>query len=160
MRLIEVLLMPIHALEEFNRYTISMHDFEHTLELLAAAKKHRSNTIEFEALLSMAIISFCRPFSPNERNKSSKAAPSLPPRFLSTLSDLEKAALERYKRLRNTAIAHSEFQCNPTEYTTAGYIWSRPFSILNEDHDLDSLTNLVKKFREQCHERASGIVPP
>src|SRR5580693_3861784 len=63
--------------------------------------------------------------------------------------------------LRNTAIAHSEFERNPTEYNSAtGHIWSKRFSILNEDHDLDSLTNLVTKFREQCHERASGVVRP
>lgn len=68
--------MPITNEQEFNRYSIAVVDFEKASECLAEARKRLPNDLVFEALLFMAIITYYRPFSPNEKSKRNLKAKS------------------------------------------------------------------------------------
>jgi hypothetical protein len=63
--------------QRFNRTNISMRDFEHAIEFIDAVKKYENDALEYEALLIAAIISYARPFGPNEKEGSAKSEPRL-----------------------------------------------------------------------------------
>src|SRR4051812_1274218 len=118
--------MPIANEQEFNRYTISLADFEKASECMAEARKHLPNNLVFEALLFMAIVAYCRPFSPNEKNTVNvKATSRLTLGQLVVPSDREKEIHTECYTLRNKALAHSEFCYNPTSLNSKGVISSK-----------------------------------
>ena len=59
--------------QEFNRYSISVRDFEKAIEFLQEADRNSPDSLAFESLLIAGLISYCRPFSTNERNKKAEA---------------------------------------------------------------------------------------
>lgn len=147
--------MQITSEQEFNRYTISLADFEKASECVAEARKRLPNDLVFEALLFMAIITYYRPFSPNEKSKQNlKATSRLNLEHLIAPSSLEKEIHIECEILRNKALAHSEFAYNPTSLkSSTGVISSMRFSLLTQQFDLDGLAKLLKKLEEACHSK-------
>jgi hypothetical protein len=144
---------------ELARYSISVHDFEKALKFISAAKKHGKSSVEYEALMMAAIVSYYRPFSSNERSskegtKPLKAKSSLSIDDFGPLTDFQKELHERFKTLRNKLLAHSEFAYNPTSFDPETKIFSgKTFSLLNETFDLDSIEAILKSFEEICHKK-------
>ncbi len=147
--------MQITSEQEFNRYTISLADFEKASECVAEARKRLPNDLVFEALLFMAIIAYYRPFSPNEKSKQNlKATSRLNLEHLIVPSAQEKEIHIECETLRNKALAHSEFAYNPTSLkSSTGIISSMQFSLLTQQFDLDGLAKLLKKhvIRRELH---------
>ena len=143
--------MPIETDRELHRYTISLYDFKKAVECLTEARKYAQNDLAFEALLFMAIVSYCRPFSPNEREPDAKATKRLYVQNLA-LMDFEQEIHEKCMTLRNKALAHSEWKYNPTSVNhETGLMSGRRFSLYSENIDLDGLVALIQKWIEQCH---------
>jgi hypothetical protein len=147
--------MQIANEQEFNRYSISLFDFEKASECVAEARRRPPNDLVFEALLFMAIITYYRPFSPNEKAKHDlKAKSRLNLEDLIDPSDREKEIHSECETLRNKALAHSEFAYYPTSLNrTTRVISSKPFSLFTQECDLDGLAKLLKKLEEACHSR-------
>lgn len=155
-----MLKMSIANEQEFNRYSISLTDFEKASECVAEARKRLPNDLVFEALLFLAIIVYCRPFSLNERSKDNlKAKSRLNLEDLIVPSDREKELHTECETLRNKALAHSEFAYNPTSLNPrSGVISSKPFSLLTQQFDLDGLADLLRKLAEACHSKRATYV--
>ncbi len=145
---------------EFNRYTISLLDFEKAEECVAEARKRPPNDVVFEALLFMAIVSYYRPFSPNERPRNNpKAVAQLKLEDLITPSACDKEIHAQCGCLRNKALAHSEFAFNPTKLNAGnGVISSKPFSLLTQNFDLAGLAELLRRLVEACHSKRATFV--
>jgi len=146
--------------QEFNRYSISLADFEKASECVAEARKHPPNDLVFEALLFMAIIAYYRPFTPNEKSKQKlKATSRLNLEHLIVPSAHEKEIHIECESLRNKALAHSEIAYNPTSLNSStGVISSKRFSLLTQQFDLDGLAELLKKLEEACHSKRATYI--
>ena len=115
---------------ELNRISIAVRDFEQAIKYASKAIDYSIDTIEYEALLFAAIVCYCKPFSQNERDKSSPANSSLELTNFSDLSIPENLLHKSCKEVRNRMLAHSEFQFNPTGFNEAYGVFSgRQFSL-------------------------------
>jgi hypothetical protein len=143
---------PISSAEELARYSISVRDFEKAQEYVCAARKHLLGSLEYDALLFAAIVSYCRPFSPNEKSKLAMATSRLRIEDFGPLTDPEKGLHERLEELRNKALAHSESELNPTKFHPQTKVFTgRSFSLSNETLDLDAFEAIFVRFAEICH---------
>ncbi len=146
----------VHTDEQFNRFSISSFDFEKALEFANEAKNRPANGIIYEALLFAAIVSYYRPFSPNERDTAAKATKKLSLDEFPALTNSERALHDRCKALRNEALAHSEWNRNPTRFNRdTGVVASKPFSLLTPPFDLAAFIELLNKLYHAC-ERVRG----
>lgn len=147
--------------QKLNRYSIAVRDFEKSRAYVCAARTHNTDTIEYEALLFAAIVSYYRPFSPNEKNeKAAKkgmpidAASRLQIEEFGQLTKVEKEFHKKCEWLRNKALAHSEFAVNPTKFKPQTKIFSsRSFDLRSENIDLQTFGNLLECFIKFCHHR-------
>ncbi len=123
--------MTIQTEAEFNRYSISLRDFESASEYAGLAAMRRKNDYIKEALLMATIISYARPFSPNQHKTDIKDATSrLSIDTFIGLTNEQQALHGELIELRNKAIAHSEYARNPTlRDSTTNIISSMPFSL-------------------------------
>lgn len=146
----------------FNRLSISVRDFEQAVEFAERAAATPRDDLAHRALLLSAIISYYRPFSPNERIPTTKATASLNIADFGSLTSDEVKLHERLKTLRNKVLAHSEYDMNPTSLDEhSGVVSSRPYDLLAESIDPQSLVALVKKLANTCHHwRADHIFHP
>ncbi len=146
--------MSINSEEEFNRHSISVRDFEKSIEFLQEIGNHSQATLLYEALLISALICYCRPFSSNERNKDAKATDRIEFKSFSDITTDEKSLHDKCITTRNKAVAHAEWSRHPTEYRRGTrVIVSRGYSILSENIDPTSLLALSEKLLQQCHHR-------
>lgn len=144
---------------EFNRYSIALFDFEQAVAYATEAKTHSASTLAHEALLFAAIVSYYRPFSPNEKNKNTLAVSQLTTNNFSLFSPEDMSLHEKLKKLRNKALAHSEIHFNPTRRNIeSGIISSRPFSLLSQSVDIIGLIHLASKLAEECHHKRADHV--
>lgn len=149
--------MAISSNEELNRYSIALQDFQNAKRYICAAKNHPCSSPEYEALLFSAIVSYYRPFSPNEKSKSSKAISQLSIEYFGSLDDSQIKLHKKCKELRNKALAHSEFEINPTTFNSETKVFSsQPFSLLNEVLDLEVFEANLTQFIELCHNVRAG----
>jgi hypothetical protein len=148
--------------EQFNRLSISVRDFEQAVAYAEQAAKVSRNTLEYQALLFSAIVSYYRPFSPNERKATALASSQLNIADFGALTTADLALHERCKVLRNKALAHSEYELNPTALDeTSGVISSRPFDLFAHAPDHMDLIALARKLATTCHHwRADHIYHP
>lgn len=145
--------------QEFNRYSIACFDWDKALSFAAEAEKYVPNTVVFEALLFAAIVCYYRPFSPNERAKNAAAQSQLRIEDFPTLAPDEQTIHDTCKTLRNTALAHSEFNQNLTVLSPqTGVISSKPFSLLSQPFDLSVFIRLVSKLHLACHHKRANHV--
>jgi hypothetical protein len=144
--------MRIQNEREFNRYSIALFDFTKAQDFLSEARKHPSNSLPFQALLFAAIVCYYRPFSLNEKLDTSPATSNLNISEFGSLLDSEKGIHEECKKLRNKALAHSEYSFNPTGIDPQSkVIVSKPFWLTIDSIDIDGLSKLVDKFITICH---------
>jgi hypothetical protein len=144
---------------KFNRFSISLKDFEKTVEFLEEAKKHPINSLVHEALVFTAIVCYYRPFSPNEKYPNPTAASQLSLSDFSPLSEDELAVHEKCKELRNKALAHAEFKYNPTRLDPeTGVISSALFSLIGTVPNLAKLAELAQKLITDCHNKRADYV--
>ncbi len=143
----------------FNRLSIALRDFEQAIAFAEEAQHHSAATLAHEALTFAAIVSYHRPFSPNEKHKNAPATSQLKLVDFSPLSSAESALHEKCKELRNQALAHSEYKHNPTRLDTSlGVIASRPFSLLSHAPNLEALAALARKLADECHHKRADYV--
>lgn len=144
---------------KFNRFSISLKDFEKTVDFLEEAKKHPINSIVHEALVFAAIVCYFRPFSPNEKKDSrAPAASQLSLSDFSLLSD-ELVIHEKCKELRNKALAHAEFKYHSTHLDPeTGFISSTLFSLVGIAPNLAKLAELAQKLIKECLNKRADFV--
>jgi|GEM_PF-989750 len=158
--------MAISSEAELNRYSIAVRDFEDAQRFLCAARNHGIDSIEYEALLFAAIISYWRPFSLNEKSKSAAASVRLDIQNFGTLSENQKELHRNCENLRNKALAHSEYEYNPTRLRPSGVFVSSPFSLLGSSqirdpgsvHNMDLFQQLLEKLIDSCHAMRAAYV--
>lgn len=145
--------------QEFNRLSIAVFDWVKSLAFAVEAQKHSQNTTVYEALLFASIVCYYRPFSPNEKKANPPATSHLKIEEFPTISEEENALHENCKKLRNKALAHSEFELNPTSFSKATrVIESKPFSLLSQPFDLETFIRLVSKLERACHHKRADHV--
>ena len=141
----------------FDRLSIAVFDFEKSITYAKEAERHSpSRPTAYEALIFAAIVCYYRPFSPNEKDKNSPAASQVSLEDFSPLTSDEAILHERCRELRNKALAHSEYQFNPTRFHQSGVIASKPFALLSHAPAIPALVALSQKLADECHnERAA-----
>lgn len=145
--------------EQFNRYSIATFDWDKCLSFAKEASNFQENSTVYEALIFAAIICYYRPFSPNEKDRSSPAISQLCIEDFCPLSEEEIKLHKMCKELRNKALAHSEYAFNPTRLNEiTGLIWSKPFSLLSQPFDLGAFIQLVSKLQCTCHHKRADHV--
>lgn len=158
--------MAISTEAELNRYSIAVRDFEDAQRFLCAARNHGIDSIEYEALLFAAIISYWRPFSLNEVRKPAAASVRLDIQNFGTLSEDQKKLHENCGNLRNKALAHSGYEYNPTQVRPSGVIVGGRFSLLGSSqirgsgsvHNMDLFQQLLEKLIDSCHAMRAAYV--
>jgi hypothetical protein len=151
--------MAISSDQEFNRYSIASFDLEKALEFATEAKQHPANSFIYEALLFAAIVSYYRPFSPNEKVNNASASSLLKVEDLEALSKSEQEIHKKCKNLRNRDLAHSEFALNPTQlHPDTGVVASKPFSLLTPPFDLVAFIGLIEKLKLACQRHRAVYV--
>lgn len=144
---------------KFNRFSISLKDFEKTVKFLEEAKKHQINSIVHEALVFSAIVCYYKPFTSNEKNPKAPAASQLSLSDFSPLSDDELAIHEQCKELRNKALAHAEFKYHPIRLDPeTGGISSALFSLIGTAPNLARLADLAQKLITECQNKRADYV--
>jgi hypothetical protein len=142
--------------QAFNRLTIAIIDFKKSIDYAEEAAQYSPSDLAHEALLFSAIVCYYRPFSPNEKKKDSAAASQLKLEDFSPLTTAESELHERCKELRNKALAHSEYEFNPTRLRPSGVIASRPFSLLSHAPEIPALVALARKLINECHNKRAN----
>lgn len=139
--------------KDFCRATISERDFEEA-EGYLVEYPDSSSAMAQKAFLVAAVIAYGRPFTKNERNSNSKASARVPLINDHLLTDQEKHMHESLLRLRNKAIAHSEFEYNPVslgEVVINGISFKvDSFEILNAGIDIHAFLVLCRKRKKQA----------
>jgi hypothetical protein len=145
--------------QSFNRYSIATIDFMKAAEFATEAQQHSPASLIYEALVFAAVVCYHRPFSSNEKNKNANAASSLTIEEFSSLTQEEMSIHTLSKELRNQALAHSEWEHNPTGLDeTNRVISSRPFPIVSAGVNLSSLSKLANKLARECHHVRANYV--
>lgn len=142
----------------FNRFSIAVFDLEKSIEYAEEAQRHSQSDLAHEALLFSAIVCYYRPFSPNEKDKSAKSESRLRLEDFSPLTRAESKVHEKCKELRNKALAHSEYDFNPTRRLSSGVIASKPFALLSHAPSISALVALARKLANECHAKRAEHV--
>jgi hypothetical protein len=138
--------------KELYRLNIAKWDLDKTVCLLEAAIKNDPTTIEYEALVTSAIIHYARPFSPNEKKKNAKAVSRVPARVTDQFSKKELALHDRILNRRNKAIAHAEWNEYPVGVDLKTRVLSsKPYSICPEFRDAKPFLALAKNLLKRLH---------
>lgn len=140
--------MPSHIDRQFNRVYISVKDMDQSVEFATAAERV-SDPIVQRALLTATIVSYARPFSANRTHPSAVVQP---PSVLGNLTEEERTLHERLCEIRNKAIAHSDFEMNPSrpvEYRDTGFlVASRLYDPLSESLNIPAIRALAEKLKK------------
>lgn len=147
--------------EEINIYSIAVRYFEKAQKYLCAAKKHDRASIEHDALLSMAIISYYCPFTRHYAGTKNKRSKLMFDRFGYAPAEQRKFH-ENCEEFRNKALAHPDFKYNPTRFTKRHVFSGSQFSILNQNVDLEIFDNVLARLISVCHEKMASYArsPP
>ena len=141
---------------QFNRAYISRQDFSEAYSYLHQLKRIRREPTR-RALLLAAVIAYCRPFSNNERTPQSLAVPSLPINPKNVLSLQEFELHTKLMKLRNTALAHSDYNQKPITRIVGNVhgvaTQSRPFDLLWVGIEVVLFLQLCQKFEWLCTEK-------
>jgi hypothetical protein len=153
--------MSIENQRDLNRYTISIYDFDQSINFLRMAEQYSGDPLVCEALLVSAVIYYCRPFSSNERG-SAEASSRMEIDSFADISKDERALHDQCMTIRNKALAHAEWTYYPTQHDSrTNVIASRRYPILSESIEWTSLGELAGKIMGQCdHQRANYLRRP
>lgn len=143
----------------FNRLSIAVCDFEQAAAFADEAQRQSHAELAYEALVFAAIVSYYRPFSPNEKDENAPAASCVKIEDFSPLSNDEASLHKTCKKLRNQALAHSEYRHSPTRLNVStGVIASRSFRLLARAPDVAALSALAQKLATECHHKRADYV--
>ena len=142
----------------FKRAHISSYDFERAEEFIVAASNYVVASIEYEALLIAAIIYYARPFSGNERDKSSTVDSRLVSELAVFDGPVEQTLHDRIMVLRNQAVAHAESIHYPVQIlppvgkslARGVSVASRRWHVSTERLDLLEFQALAKEMSRKC----------
>jgi|CXWL01.1.fsa_nt_gi hypothetical protein len=144
---------------KFNRFSISLKDFEKARMFLREANKHEYGSVVHEALVFAAIICYFRAFTQNEKSRSASAATQLLRSDFEHLTPEEWSIHHKCEELRNKALAHSEFKYYPTRLNLdTGMISSTWFSLVGQVPDLGKLAALIENLIQQCRNKRADYV--
>lgn len=144
---------------DFNRLSITVRDFEKAIMFSEEALRHPYGALAYEALVFTSIVSYYRPFSPNEKGENPLASSLLKIEEFASLTREELVLHEKCKELRNQALAHSAYKYNPTRLDASlGVVASRPFSLLSHAPELTALMALAKKLADECHHKRANYM--
>ncbi|MBI3776861.1 MAG: hypothetical protein HY273_15180 [Gammaproteobacteria bacterium] len=136
--------------KQLNRLFISAKDMDKCQLFFAAAEKAVSaeDWDAVEGLITAGIVAYARPFSGNGNH--TRATPH-PPFSQSSLSETEMELHKNLLSLRNSVIAHSKAEMNPTrvmEYGETGFlIRNQIYDAAMEHSRLKEFLDLAKKVR-------------
>ena len=136
-----------------SRLTISRNDWVKCIDFLNALSNHGYGDIAYEALLVSAIVFYARPFSHNEKGNNLKADAKVDLKVLEGLDETKMQLHHQVIELRNTAVAHMEWNSHPVAVTGDGVIQSFPFSIWQRFHqsDVNRFVELVNHVLNNAH---------
>lgn len=143
---------------QFNRTYISKHDFIEAENYLQEFDSGWSGNATLNdnlkrALLVAAITAYARPFSGNSNHDLATNTPPLDPKKV--LKEQKAFELhEKILRLRDTAIAHSDYQMKPAKRTMSNdrgfVVQSMPFDILSETIDTEYFRGMCILMHKHC----------
>lgn len=142
---------------EFNRWSISKHDFDEAHEYLKTFDANTDAIVQ-RALLSAAIVAYGRPFKRSDGYPKADKFITLPDGFF------DAASLQLHDRiisLRDRGIAHSDFDTKPTARVPikgAGFMtWSKPFNPLSEGLNIKAFEDLSWRLSMHCWTEMSRL---
>jgi len=140
----------------FKRTHISRRDFAKSIGFINAAMNHGLGSLEYEALLLSAIVSYARPFSGNEQGNSPPSDKRLA-MDVSQVLGADFALHERLIEIRNKAVAHSESAFYPVELLSSTPQGGSGFAsvcqnwhVLNEHIDLAVFKRMAEALCGKC----------
>ena len=145
--------MAIDPNREIDIYSIAVRYFEKAQKYIYTAKKYDCASIEYDALLSMAIISYYCPFSPHYAGPENKKS-QLNLDDFGCATDGQRKFHNKCKKFRNKALAHPDYKFNPTKFNPQTKIFSgSQFSILNKDINLSNFDKTLSRFILVCNQK-------
>ena len=147
-----------HVEKQYNRKLISSEDFLEAKGYLKEAQSNlsSSDTIR-KALLLAATISYCRPFTNNSGDRGDGAITIVSGKFINELVAEEKELHETLIELRNTVLAHSDFEKKPCRKMP-----EKGMSIMGQVDfwhlDIDLFLRLVNRMTRKCIEKNGKLV--
>jgi hypothetical protein len=144
----------LHA--QFSRVHISERDFAEAKEYLRTLQRRSLEPVR-RALLLAAIVAYARPFSINETSPVHEATAQLPINLKRELTQDEFALHGRLMKLRNEALAHSQYSRKPAGRvmgTATGYLVQfRGFDVLLESIDRKLFEDMCNKLMQFCNRK-------
>jgi len=132
--------------KELSRLNIAKQDIGKAIEFLESAQNHEATSLEYEALIMIAIIHYARPFSINEKSPTANALASVPPAVTEVYTPDEVRLHHRLINRRNKAIAHAEWNEFPVKIDRqANFMRSSRYSVYPEFLDSTPLIALLRK---------------
>lgn len=145
--------------QELNRLNIARGDIGDAVRFLDAAAGREPTSVEYEALVMMAIVLYARPFSTNELSAAAMASRCVPDSVIDGYSEAEKTLHSRIIEVRNKAVAHSEWTNYPTSVSwDIRVIKSRRYSIYPEFLTVAAFVDLAKKLHQRLHNMVADRV--
>lgn len=145
---------------QLSRARIAKWDFEEASSYILALHGRRNHVIR-RALITAAIVAYCRPFTQNETDSSSKATKQLSVSLKDLFEPKELELHERILALRHEALAHSSYARKPVgrvEGSMRGFILSgRPFDIVSQNVDHKLLLSMCTKLDLHCENKMSSL---
>lgn len=146
---------------QLSRARIAKWDFEEASSYLQALRGRRLHVLR-RALITSAVVAYCRPFTQNEMSGvPAKATPALAVR-LKRLYDRQELELhEKLLALRHEALAHSAYarkSVGRVKGSMRGFVLAgRPFDVLSENLNYKLLAGMCKRLETHCENKMSEL---
>ncbi|MCF6211460.1 MAG: hypothetical protein L3K24_12515 [Gammaproteobacteria bacterium] len=136
--------------KQANRNLISSEDFFEAKNYLEEAQSNSSSSDTIlKALLMAATVTYCRPFTNNLGNDGATA--SISGKFVNELTDEEKELHKTLIELRNTVLAHSDFEKKSCKrMPEKGMAIMASVDFWHQDIDLELFHKLVCSMVRKC----------
>ena len=142
-----------HHLAQLYRARLSHDDFGEAIEYLAQFES-TENHVTKRALLTAAIVSYCRPFTNNRQGSSNIATHTLSVKLSQLLTAQELLLHESLMSLRNEAVAHTKYARKPVKRlsgSATGVVMSgKLFDLLSERLDVSAFAAMCRALQGHC----------
>jgi hypothetical protein len=147
---------------QLNRALLSAGDFGEARDCLRYFQTldlSATDVVVQRALLTAAVIAYCRPFSGNEAHDM--ATEQVAVKLKALFSDEQWVLHGELNALRNEAVAHSDYDRRPVGRThgslTGFSIWGENFDLLREGLDVAKWEQMCERLAGECFRRAMAI---
>jgi hypothetical protein len=140
--------------KQYNRHFISSEDFIEARDYLKEYSEDLSQVIR-RALLSAAIVAYCRPFT-NNKGKG-EAIPTLPKSIVVELDGEERQLHEKLLKLRHEVVAHSDYEAKACSRVGDGVVAAKPFDVLWEEIDTSLFARLADHMAYVCAKKGMDL---